>query len=248
MSLARPILSLSFWNTLCVIALCVVTELFATVLWVFPKMERGIIRLAEKYDAYLPEITIQGGQASIKEKQPYYIENLMRNGLVLVIDTTVSSYDDAKKYLKNASRGVVLTRSSILNKEGDEIKMFSLAQLPDMVINSDNITKAIESIRPIFKTWGLLFLAVFFMVSKLLQALTLAAIPFFAVRLYRQSMTFGEAFRITAISMTVPVGINLFLSFWELSIVNLVLAYYVTFIATIVVVTRDYVIELGDAI
>jgi len=227
-----------------VIAICVGVELFASVFAVIPRLERHMIQMAGKYDAYFPEITIQDGHASIKEKQPYFIENVRDSRLVLVIDTTVSSYEDASRYLKNNPYGAVLTRSAIVNKELDQIEVVSLKRVPDMVINSDNIVKAIERLRPIVMTWGLAVLALCFVVTKLLQVLTLAAIPFLGVRLFRGSITFEEAFRLTGVCMVAPVGINFFLGFSEMGMLNMLIMYYAVFVTTLIIVTRDYVREI----
>mgnify|MGYP005839445927 CR=1 FL=1 len=244
LTLARSILALSFSKTIYVLAVCVAVELFAFIYGLVPRLEKSLMHMAAKYDAYFPEITIQDGRASIKEKQPYRIENLPDNGLVLVIDTTLSAYDDALKYLKDAHYGAVLTRSAIVNKEGDQIKVVSLKQLPDMVINSSTIAEAIERFSPIVKTWGAAFLAVCLVVSKLLQALALAAIPFFGVRLYGGFLTFEGAFKLAAVCMVVPVSINFLASYSELSIINMFIVYYAVFVATLIIVTRDYICDM----
>ncbi len=234
-------LAISFPKTLAILALCVGVELLACAYGLIPRLERDLIRLADKYDAYFPEITIQDGRASIKEKQPYYIENLGDSGVVLVIDTTVSSYEEALKHLKNVEYGAMLTRSAIVNKEGAGIKVVSLKDAPDMVINSENIRKTIDRLSPIVKTWGLAFLAVFFLLTKLVQALSMALIPFVGARLFHAALPFEGAFRLAVASMVVAVGVNFFLSFSEMTIAAMLTLYYAAFAATVILVTRDYI-------
>ena len=242
-SVARSVLAISFPKALAILAVCVGVELLACAYGLIPRLERDLIWMADKYDAYFPEITIQDGRASIKEKQPYYIENFGDSGVVLIIDTTVSSYDDALKYLKNVGYGAMLTRSAIVNKDGSGIKVVSLKDAPDMVINSENIRKAIDRLSPIVKTWGLAFLAVFFLLTKLLQALSMALIPFLGARLFHNPLPFEYAFKLAVVCMVVPVGINFFLSFSEMSIASMLMVYYTAFAATVILVTRDYLEE-----
>ncbi len=234
---------MSFPRLLVVVAVCVGVELLACAYGLIPRLERDLIRMADKYDAYFPEITIQDGRASIKEKQPYRIENFGDAGVVLIIDTTVSSYDDAVRLLGNVQYGAMLTRSAIVNKDGAEIKVVSLKEAPDMVINSENIRKAIDRLSPVVKTWGLAFLAIFFLFTKLLQSLSMALIPFLGARLFRNPLPFEGAFRLAVVCLVVPVGINFFLSFSDMSIVAMFMVYYAAYAASVILATRDYIQE-----
>jgi hypothetical protein len=243
MGIAGWILGMSFRRVAMVVALCVFAEVLVVLLVLLPAWEKLLREAAEKYDVYFPEIVIQNGQASIREKQPYSVQNLDEQDLVLVIDTTITSYDQALKLLQNTSYGAVLTRTTIVSKDRGEVKIISLKDFPDMTLNSESIKRAIDTYAPMIRKWGTIILLFFFTLTKLTQACLFAFIPYVMARIFNRTVSYESAFKLSSVCLIVPVGVNLFLSFVGSDLSTSIFAYYVIYTATLAFMMRDFLRE-----
>ena len=82
MGVARSIGKVSGTVTILILCACVGVSILGTYLAVFPRVETFLERAAGKYDSIFPEITILNGHASIREKQPHFLDNLGEKDLV----------------------------------------------------------------------------------------------------------------------------------------------------------------------
>jgi len=243
MGFAQSVLGLSFKKVFLVIALCVVAETAAVFFGILPALEQFLRESAQKYDVYLPEIVIQNGQASIREKQPYFVQNLEEKDLLLLIDTTITSYDQALKHLQDTAYADVLTKTTIVSKDRGEGKIISLKDFPDMTLNSDNILRAIDTYAPMIRKWGTIFLLFFFTLTKLTQACLFAFMPYLVARIFNRPLSYESAFKLASIGLVVPVGVNVFLTFVGSDFSTSVFAYYVIYLATLALMMRDLLRE-----
>lgn len=248
MGIAGRVLGMSFRRVVMVLALCVVAEVLAVLFILLPTWETLIMEAAEKYDAYFPEIVIQNGQASIREKQPYSVKNLEEQDLVLVIDTTITSYDQALKLLQDTSYGAVLTRTTIVSKDRGEVKIISIKDFPDMTLNSENIRRAVDTYAPMIRKWGIVILLFFFTLTKLTQACLFAFMPYVIARIFNRPVSYEDAFKLSSVCLVVPVGVNLFLDFVGSDLSTSIFAYYVIYMATLAFMMRDLLREERRAI
>lgn len=243
MGFARSILGLSFKRVFLVLALCVVAETAAVLFGILPELEKFLRESAQKYDVYFPEIVIQNGQASIREKQPYFVHNFDEKDLILLIDTTITSYDQALKHLQDTGYGAVLTKTTIVSKDRGEVKIISLKDFPDMTLNSENILRAIDTYGPMIRRWGTIFLLFFFTLTKLTQACLFAFMPYFVARIFNRPLSYESAFKLASIGLVVPVGVNVFLTFLGSDFSTGIFAYYVIYLATLAFMMRDLLRE-----
>jgi Protein of unknown function (DUF1189) len=193
--------------TIFVLLACAGLAALSLISLVTPAIEKAADLVMNQYDVYVPEITIENGQARIREKQPYFIDtgDSDEKG-VAVIDTREGKEDDALKYLKQAGWGVVLTRDSLHTKNRNgQIRILPLKQFPDMVINSENLRTLKDEYLPLVLSVIIAALIVYFLLAKPFQALLLALIPYAAVRSYSVDLSYGQAFKIAAFCMVPPV-------------------------------------------
>jgi hypothetical protein len=198
-----------------------------------------------KYDVLFPEITIKGGQASIREKQPYYVDifggKRKNKDLVMVIDTREDKEKDAMDYLKDAQSGAVLTRSTVVFKNQHKTQIVPLKGIGDIVINSGTIKDLSTKYVPMLIEWAAVIILFYFLLAKPAQALLLAMIPYFAARSYGADTTYGQSLKIAILAMPVPVILDLVADLLHVHIPASFVLYFVLYIGVILLVTRDLV-------
>ncbi len=206
----------------------------------WPKVETVLELVADKYDAVLPEITIRGGKASIREEQPHFIDTGYKE-LVVVIDARENKQKDALDYLKDVSTGAVLSRDSVVTKSQGQIRIIPLKGIPDMVINSQSLKALLAQYLPMVTRLVVLAVILYFLLVKPLQAIILALLPYFAGRSYSIALTYGEAIKIAAVAMVPPVALDLFLSLSGIKIPMLFTIYFGLYFVLLILAVRDLV-------
>lgn len=198
-----------------------------------------------KYDILFPEITIKEGQASIREKQPYFVDIFggkpKNKDLVLVIDTREGKEKEAMDYLKDAQSGAVLTRTTMIFKNQHKTQMVPLKGIRDIVINSATIKDLSTKFLPTLIQWAAIIIVFYFLLVKPAQALLLAMIPYFAARSYGADTTYGQSLKIAILAMPVPVVLDLVTDLLHVRVPFSFVLYFVLYIGVILLVTRDLV-------
>lgn len=243
MGAARSISRLSALVVALILLACIAVSVAGVVLAVFPRIAATLERVAEKYDAMFPEITIRNGIASIREKQPHFLDNFGEEGLILVVDTRDASPEKALAYLKQGQAGAVLTSETIVTKSNGEVKIISLKDVPDMVLNSANIRDALTKYMPDIMKWAAVFLTAYFLLAKTAQALIMAWVTMLAARLFGASLGYAESVKIAVVCMVIPVVVEFLYNFSEPGITSNVLIYYAVYLVAIVLVVRDLVVS-----
>ena len=243
MGVARSIGKVSGTVTILILCACVGVSILGTYLAVFPRVVTILERAAGKYDSIFPEITILNGHASIREKQPHFLDNLGEKDLVLVIDTREGSQEKALNYLKEAQAGAVLTGRTIVTKNQGEVRIISLKEIPDMVLNSENIKAALQEYLPSLTWWATLLVAIYFLFAKPVQIVFFAIIPYLGARTYSIPLTYGEATKIAAVGMVVPVTVEFFYNFMDPGISTSVFIYFLSYVIVLILAVRDLVRE-----
>ena len=206
--------------------------------WGWPKVENLLGHLADRYDALLPEITITDGTAKIREQQPHFVD-IGDKDLAVVIDTRENKQKEALDYLKGVSTGAVLTRDNVIMKNQGQIRIIPFKGLPDMVINSHNLKDLLAEYLPTVTRFVLLVILLYFLIVKVIQAMILALLPYFAARSYSASITYGEALKISFLAMVPPVTLDLFLDLSGINIPMAIIIYFGLYVALLILAVRD---------
>lgn len=203
-----------------------------------PEIKERIIKELEDF----PEITIKNGEIS-SSKDPFEkIIQIKEKELVFVIDTK-ASYDDVEKgKYEIYPRGVFLLKDKVIVKEGDEIKVYPLAEMAKGTemeikfdpqkeallikeISSKGIEKTEISLEEIFFVlkkvfyqlliFGFPLFLLFYYLYTLIKILVLSLIPFFVSKLSNKNLTFSQTYNLSIFSFSSP------LLFGLLSIISL---------------------------
>jgi hypothetical protein len=192
------------------IGLCVGLSSLGIVWWAAPKARSLMDMAISRYDAYLPEITIQDGKASIKKPQPYYVDFGQKREPLVIVDTREGHDNGAFTYLKDVTTGFVLTRDTLVTKNGGQVRVIPLKEVRDLILNSKSLQSLADQYWPLFEKVSAGAAVTYFLFAKPFQILILALIPYAWARVARAALTYGQAFKIAALCMIPPVLVNLF--------------------------------------
>jgi hypothetical protein len=208
MGITRSLLKVPTILVLLIIGLCAGLSALGILWWAEPKARSLLNQAVSHYDTYLPEITIHGGLASIKKPQPYHVNFGQGRELPIVIDTREGRENDGVNYIRDAKSGFVLTRNSLITKNDGQIRIVPLKDMPNVVLDSRSLQALADQYFPVVEKAAAGAVVTYFLFSKPTQILILALIPYLWAR-SRAHLTYGQAFKITALCMIPPVLLNL---------------------------------------
>lgn len=237
MGIARSICIMNKGALVVIVLACVVVSVMSVVWGVFPRLENGMIALVAKYDAIFPEITIRNGHASIREKQPHFLDSFDQKDLLVVMDTRPESQNEAMNYLKGAKVGAVLTARTIIIKNDQEVRIVPLQDLPDMVLNSQNIRSSLEEFIPRITLWATILVVIYFTMAKSVQVFIMALLPFWGSQFYGEPLPYVQAIRMAAAGMIVPVCVDFVAVFLGIGIFSRIFIYFMVYIGVLILAT-----------
>ena len=152
--------------------------------------------IASKFDLYCPEISIIDGDATIREKQPYFVELPENFKFKIVIDTRKNPTPKPLSHLEANSPGLVLLRKSLILKNGEEVSKIKLDKFPDLTINSQTLTSAISNYRAMILLILSMGSLVYYSITKVVQTI-LCSVAISLLTRYRSiPFNFGKCFKL----------------------------------------------------
>jgi hypothetical protein len=239
MSISRLVSSVSSWKIVLVLLGCIAVSSLVAVFSLGPRIERLATVAIDNYDTYFPEIRIRDGHASIREKQPHFID--LGDQTPVVIDTREGMQKEATEYLKQSTQGIVLSRDAVILKNGGEIRIVSLKEAPDIIINAGNLRDLADRYLPTVIRLAALFTVLFFLILKPLQVLILALIPYFAVRFFKMGLSYGSSLKFSVAAMVPPVLLDALLSLGNIYVPAEFFLYIGLYVGLLILLTADLV-------
>lgn len=214
--------------------LCITASAYFFVQSIVPEANRLIDRGLNLYDEHFPTISIQDGKASVDVEQPWRLDSKDADVPVVIIDTREETDLDPQSILKKHSDVVILTRDMLFLKNKGEIRIIDLKNVPDFVINSENLRDLKKRMIPKAATWAVVLLSIYFFLSKTVQVLLFALIPLLVGKSGPEPPTYGASVKLAVYAMVpaVIVGSALFMS--SVSYVLNTLVYLVVFLAVLI--------------
>ncbi|MBM3298708.1 MAG: DUF1189 family protein [Deltaproteobacteria bacterium] len=229
-----------------ILVACLIAATWGLIAVAAPKAQALLLRVADKYDAYLPEIVVKNGKASIKREEPFFVETFGERDLAFIIDTRQDGVNKAMDYLKEAKVGAVLTRDSLVTKNQRDIRVFPLTGIPDLTVNSAEIRALTEEFLPHVVRWAWVVLLSYFLFAKSLQILCMALIPFFAARAYSVTLKYGQSLKIATAAMVPPVLVDLLFGYFDLWMIGSFIVYFGLFIGFVILAAGDLIRSAGE--
>lgn len=153
-------------------------------------------KVASKFDLYCPEISIFDGRATIREKQPYFVELPQDKNVMIVIDTREEPKPKPITNFKENSTGILLLRNSLIVKNRDEMSEINLEKFPDMILNSQTLLDALNNYRSSILLVLFIIGLVYYGMSKITQTLICAMAIFLVTRQLSIPFGFGRGFKL----------------------------------------------------
>ncbi len=208
--------------------------------YVSPMARAGMDMIIAQYDTYAPEVRIVNGHAETDAEVPYFIDVPDAPGVVMVIDTREGTDQEAMKYLENAEGGFVLTRNRLITKNNTQYRIVPLKDMPDIVINSRSLADLKDRFFPVVLRFSAIGLGVYFIISKLVQALLLALIPYIGGGSENTGVTYGMAFKTTVLAMIPAALVSFIILFSGLGATLMWLGYVVTLGALLIALALSF--------
>ncbi len=228
-------LNYAFAAVLACISISMIDAMFITM----PRIQDLLESFADKYDAMLPEVVINQGKATVKDRQPFFVDLLRTKDVEFVIDTRPMKPADLTEHLKGFSYGILLTHTHLIAKNGGETKYFTLKTTPDMVLNSENLKIMLRQQFPGLVHLALIFLLLYFLVSRPIQVIFMALIPLVGTRGHDMPITFQDAMKLAAFGMIVPVCADFIFSLIGIGFSVRLPLYAIIYAAVMIQAARD---------
>ncbi len=166
------------------------------------------------------EIKISNGQVSTNIKEPYFIDSCgigpETNQPLLVIDTTTPF---SKTQLDQYKVTAWLTKDSIIYKKSDlETRSYSLIEIKDFKLNKDSLDSLSNMISPWLKFVGpavmfVAFIGIYlFYDIRLIYLLLLAAVLWLLSKLFKQTLSYGQSYKLGLYAITLGLIVELLVS------------------------------------
>lgn len=154
--------------------------------------------------AQFPEITIQNGKASIREPQPYYIDDPETGRPLAVIDTTgaITSLDQTDAVILLNRERVIFEKNKI------ETRTFELSEFEDMVIGRELISTWIEAT----KSYMFIVMYPFALAGsyfyRVIQMLLYAVVGLLFASILKTKLEYSQLLRLSVVAVTPSILIK----------------------------------------
>lgn len=151
-----------------------------------------------------PEITIMDGKASIRESQPYYIDDPETGMPLAVIDTTGSI-----ESLEQTEAVILLTRDRVtFEKNKIETRTFELSEVGDMVLDRTLLSTWVEATKSYMAAFIYPFALGGSYFYRIIQMLIYAAIGLVFASMLKTELDYSQMLRLSVVAVTPAILIN----------------------------------------
>jgi hypothetical protein len=151
-----------------------------------------------KFVKQVPKITIEKGQVSIEEQQPYYIMVPDSNEVAAIIDTTgqIRTLDDTNAF-------VLLTKTKLLSRQSpSEVRTYDLTQVKNFVLEQSTITRWLNVLKKLLVPVLYLFVLGGAFTFRIIQSLVYAAIGLAFANMCKIKLSYQALIRLAVTALT----------------------------------------------
>jgi hypothetical protein len=200
------------------LAFCWIFETWA----VNEKVSQFITNKAPLFIEQIPQITIQDGNVSINEPEPYFLYDPETSEVIAIIDTTgqYNSLDNTKAYL-------LLTNNKLIGRESEtETRIYDLSQIDEFFLDQDSINNFFDIFKTYFPFVFYVFAVIFSFVFRLVLVLIYGAIGFLFCKIANVKLTYQTLIRLAVIASTPVIILDTVL---EVSNINIPFFWLISF-------------------
>jgi hypothetical protein len=200
------------------LAFCWIFETWA----VNEKVSQFITNKVPLFIEQIPQITIQDGNVSINEPEPYFLYDPETSEVIAIIDTTgqYNSLDNTKAYL-------LLTNNKLIGRESEtETRIYDLSQIDEFFLDQDSINNFFDIFKTYFPFVFYVFAVIFSFVFRLVLVLIYGAIGFLFCKIANVKLTYQTLIRLAVIASTPVIILDTVL---EVSNINIPFFWLISF-------------------
>jgi hypothetical protein len=242
MSTTKKIINIHAIAAILIALVCVGLSGWSLVSAWTPLVDKFLTETIDQYDAYCPTVTIQDGEASIREKVPYFVDfGETSDEVVVVIDTKENRKSKALEYLKDAKNGAVLLKDRLILKNRGQFEPLPLEDFPDMEIKTSSLHDLKDKHLPLLERIGLIIAIVYYLIVKSIQILILALIPLVAAQRFSIDLSYGQSVKIAAFCLAPPVLFDVLLNLSGFHLPVAWLFYSVIYVVFLILAAADLI-------
>ena len=205
-----------------------------------PKVDKLVEQTIGQYDTILPEIMIKNGKASIKEEQPFYLNDDPKKGPIVVIDTRPGAQKEVMSQAIESNKFMALTQDFLIVKDERQYRTLPLKGIPDVTVNAELIKKLKNQFYPAAVVATTVAIGIYYTFTKLIQIVILALLFYLLTQKSAVPPTYGQSFKITTFALIVPIILDMYLSRLTIGIAVSWSAYFVVYLAVLGIAYWDY--------
>jgi hypothetical protein len=205
-----------------------------------PKVDKVVDQTIGQYDTVLPEIMIKKGKASIKEEQPFFLNDDTKKGPIIVIDTRPGAQKELMARAIDSKKFVALTQDFLIVKDERQYRTLPLKGIPDVTVNAELIEKLKNQFYPATVAAVTIIIGIYYLFAKLIQILILALPFYWLTQRTAVPLTYGQSFKITTFALIIPVIVDMYLSRLTIGTAVSWSAYLVVYLAVLGIAYWDY--------
>lgn len=143
--------------------------------YVYQNMDRWI-KISAPLVEQIPTVTIQQGEASITQPEPFYIKWTDNGQIFAVIDTTggITSFDNTTE--NTATARILLTKNKLFTRQAGMVKEFDLTKTKDAVYTADTVRRFLVNLSYWMTAITLPFVTIMYFLFGLIAILLYAAL------------------------------------------------------------------------
>jgi hypothetical protein len=169
---------------------------------------------ASQIISQVPVITIAGGNASIKESQPYFIKDPETGKDLIIIDTTgkITSLDNTGAFV------LIKKTEGIFKKSDIETRTFSFEKFGDFTLDQDLLNKFANITKKFMAAVFFLFAVFGSFVFRIVQALIYGAIGMLFALINKSKMPYVTLLRLAVVAVTPSIILKTLLNVFGVTV------------------------------
>lgn len=164
-------------------------------------INNGLELTQEALKEDVPPFIIKDGQLSVESKTPYILQN---NGIKIIIDGTGSIN---QSNINQSETVIALLKNEFVFMAGGQAQTSSYSMFPEMNLTNQDIVQflqSLEGLKYIFLPIMVLIIYIFSSGIKFIEVSILALIGLLVKNLLKRNITYRQAWRLAAYSVTLP--------------------------------------------
>jgi hypothetical protein len=205
-----------------IVYLILLTLIFESLNLVRPVIDynTGINQLIRSFNMNMPDFELKNGELNVNGNMPIISGDV---NYVVIVDTTGGTGENA---LDNYNAGILILKNKIIQKESSfQKKEYNLKDFGTLTIDKSDVKGWIPLLK-VINVFIILFGYIGFFAGKLLSALILALIGLIISGSMKLRKDFGDLYKISIYSLTLPIIIKVLLSVIKYTIPYFFIIYY----------------------